>query len=180
MKRVYTPLPFTTVSNSGQIEPLPLIAAGNESDEREGRAVQIKGWEVRGLVSGNTSTGGSLTRIIVFKWKRVGAAPTLGSILYDDGGSLNICRSYNIEEAANYDILQDRVYNTGARTIGIGGTSFDKWEEYVHLYGSSSFIQTYSAPALNTVTDQQLYCLAVSEHPSSTVFLSASVSFIDI
>lgn len=180
VKRAYAELVDGTVSASGAIYPLPLIAAGDESDERDGRAVQIKGWECRGHVQGTSSLGGSLYRIIVFKWKRVGSTPTLGHILYDPGAGLSIHRSYNIEEAANYEILQDRIYNTGPRTLAIGGTAYEPWQEYVHLYGSSSFIQTYHSPNITDVADVQLYVLAVAEQPSSAIFMSGSVSFIDI
>ena len=159
VKRSYAEVPVSIVNGSGFVSPLPLIAAGDESDQRDGRAVQIKGWEVRGHASTNTSTGGALVRVIVFKWKRVGAGPSLAQILYDNGSGLAVHRSYNIEEAANYDILQDRMYNLGARCLSIAGTAFDPWEEPIHLYGSTSFVQTYSSPGINDVADVQLLSL---------------------
>lgn len=181
LKRVHDELAFLSVSTTGQVEELPLIGGGSESSQRDGRAVVVKGWEIRGVCAAPTTSGGTIVRVIVFKWKQSnGGAPTIFDILSDNGPSAaTINASYNISQASNYNILSDRVYNTGVRTVSIGGTAYEPYQQYIHAYGKADFIQTYQSNTAAQVVDQQLYVLAVCEAPT-TVLMSASVTFVDI
>ena len=163
---------------------LPLIQAGQESDERDGRAIQIKGWEVRGNVWGSTAgtfPGNGLIRVIVGKWKQAAnGAPTANDILRDIGAGIALHRSYNIEQAANYEIYQDRVYNCNPQTLAPSGTAYDANTQYVHLYGKVNFEQTYAGNLQNTLADQALFIMVMAEGIDCSAELYSSVSFIDI
>lgn len=180
VKRSYAGLVDGVVGTSGSVFALPLVAAGSESDEREGRQIQIKGWEIRGSVLGDPFVGGALIRFVVFKWKQVLRVPILSDILYDQGASNPIYRSYNIEMASNYDILRDKVYNVEPKTVNPAGTAYDSNQEYVHLYGSANFIQSYQDPTLGAVCDQAIYVIAVSSASGSGLILQSATTFVDI
>jgi len=175
---------IATLGTAPVVNWLPLIAAGDEAFHRDGRAVQIKGWEVRGVVWGSTSgayPGAGLIRVIVGKWKQAAnGTPNSSDILRVTGSGIPLHHSYNIEQAANYDILQDRVYNCNPQTRVPAGTAYDANTQYVHLYGKADFTQTYAGPATNTLSDQALFIMVMSEGPDCSCDLHASVSFIDI
>lgn len=173
-----------TLTQTPVINWLPLIQAGQESDERDGRAIQIKGWEVRGAVWGSPTgafPGSGLIRVIVGKWKQAAnGTPNANDILHDLGSGIPLHWSYNIEQAANYEILQDRVYNCNPKTLAPSGTSYDANTQYVHLYGKTNFEQTYAGNLQNTLADQALFIMVMSEGVDCTAELYSSVSFIDI
>lgn len=173
-----------TLGTAPVVNWLPLIAAGQESDERDGRAVQIKGWEVRGAVWGSpagTFPGSGLIRVIVGRWKQAAnGAPNSNDILYDHGSGIPMHRSYNIEQASNYDILQDRVFNCNPKTLTPSGASYDANSQYVHLYGKVDFQQTYAGNLLGTIADQALFIMVMGEGPDMSCDLHSAVSFIDI
>lgn len=173
-----------TLTQAPVISWLPLIQAGEESDEREGRAIQVKGWEVRGNVWGSTTgtfPGNGIIRVIVGRWKQAAnGTPNASDILHDLGSGIPLHWSYNIEQAANYDILQDRVYNCNPKTRVPAGTAYDANTQYVHLYGKVDFTQTYAGNLQNTLADQALFIMVMSEGIDCTAELYSSVSFIDI
>lgn len=186
LKRSYAGVAIApgTLGTAPVVNWLPLIAAGQESDERDGRAVQIKGWEVRGAVWGSPSgsfPGSGLIRVIIGKWKQAAnGAPTVNDILYDHGSGIPLHRSYNIEQAANYDILQDRTYNCNPKTLAPSGTSYDANTQYVHLYGKTDFQQNYAGNLMATLTDQALFIMVMGEGPDMSAEIHSSVTFIDI
>lgn len=173
-----------TLTQAPVVNWLPLIQAGQESDERDGRAIQIKGWEVRGAVWGSPGgafPGSGLIRVIVGRWKQAqNGSPSANDILRDIGSGIPLHHSYNIEQAANYEILQDRVYNCNPKTLAPSGTSYDANTQYVHLYGKVDFEQTYAGNLQNTLADQALFIMVMSEGVDCSAELYASVSFIDI
>ena len=175
---------ITTLTQAPVINWLPLIQAGQESDERDGRAIQVKGWEVRGTVWGSTAgtfPGNGLIRVIVGKWKQAqNGAPNANDILYNLGAGFPIHHSYNIEQASNYEILQDRVYNCNPKTLAPSGTAYDANTQYVHLYGKVDFQQNYAGPLQNTIADQALFIMVMAEGIDCSAELYGSVSFIDI
>lgn len=173
-----------TLTQSPVINWLPLIQAGQESDERDGRAIQVKGWEVRGAVWGSTAgtfPGNGLIRVIIGKWKQAqNGTPNANDILHNLGSGIPLHWSYNIEQAANYEILQDRVYNCNPKTLAPSGTAYDANSQYVHLYGKVNFEQTYAGNLQNTLADQALFIMVMSEGIDCSAELYSSVSFIDI
>lgn len=186
LKRSYAGVAIApgTLGTAPVVNWLPLIAAGDEADQRDGRSVQVKGWEVRGPCWGSTAgafPGSGLVRVIVGKWKQAAnGAPTVNDILYNHGSGIPITRSYNIEQAANYDILQDRIFNCNPQTLTPAGTGYDANTQYVHLYGKVDFQQNYSGPLMGTINDQALFIMVMSEGPDASCDLHGSVSFIDI
>lgn len=173
-----------TLTSAPIINWLPLIEAGQESDERDGRAIQVKGWEVRGIVWGSPAgafPGSGIIRVIVGRWKQAAnGAPNASDILHNLGSGIPIHWSYNIEQAANYDILQDRTYNCNPQTLAPSGTAYDANTQYVHLYGKTDFTQTYAGNLQATIADTALFIMVMSEGNDCSAQLYSSVSFIDI
>ena len=139
---------------------------------------------MRGNVWGSTAgtfPGNGIIRVIVGKWKQAAKGlPTANDILHDLGAGIPLHWSYNIEQAANYEILQDRVYNCNPKTLAPSGTAYDANTQYVHLYGKANFEQTYAGNLQNTLADQALFIMVMAEGIDCSAELYGSVSFIDI
>lgn len=180
VKRIYGGLWLgTTTTALGLISSLPYIAAGDDSSEREGRAVRVKGYEVRGWITSGTT--GGLVRVVVFKWKQSSTSPSVAAVLQQGGTGISLLSSYNINQSANYEVLRDKVYHVNPQTLAPGGATLEPREQYVHLYGSIDFTQTYSSQGSTSPTDNSIHVIVCGMGVAgSTVSLQSAISFIDM
>lgn len=170
-----------TLGGAGVTFRLPLIQAGDLSSERNGRAIQVMGYDARCSFAAASTVPSCLVRIIIFLWKGEPDAPLINNILYDDSTSPPYQRSYNINHASNYKILSDSVQESKAQTGQLGGSAFYAVnQEYYRSSQDIKFTQTYSTNQASSVNNQALYCLAISSVDSTVFSMTAAVTFVDI
>lgn len=184
-KRVVTMLTNQagTIPQSGNILPLPEVVAGNDSNEREGRAIQIKAWQVRGRVFYPNTGYGGLYRIIVFLWKLPLTVPNVGDIVEDgfvSGGPQPFNGVYRIDTAAAYTILQDRIFDCNTYAAFSSSNAVPHIAS-VNMFGKIDVTQTYSTQFGGSVQDNKLYvCLLPNGAQNGSAILSSSMTYIDI
>lgn len=183
LKRVSTDISTAgTIPQAGTIFTFPRIAAGDENDERDGRAVQIKGYELRSFWQNDPSQDSAPIRIIVFKWTQARTTPVPSDIIDSAAVNPQIMGTYNVNHASNYTILDDKVYEASANSFG--NPSLTAWQTRVIPMNSAknvSFQQTYGDNTLTSVQDNGLYCLVLPFFGNVGLWLAqAAVTFVDI
>lgn len=171
-----------SMSPLGQLYAFPSLAGGSASNQREGRAVNIKAYELRGTVWYNGNYAGGAIRIITFLWKQgsQGTVPIVSDILDAVGGTIPVIDApYSVNHAAAYRILQDRVYNCSTMCESTG-TGYVPHYQYVRQFGKLNITQTYYDQNDDSHQDNNIYVLVVAGHANGSCQLSGSMTYIDI
>lgn len=170
-------LETNSIDPSGSLVRWGGIGEGSGPTQRDGRAVQLKAFEVRGRVQSSTSGN---VRVIVGMWHQASSGPpTVNDILDDEGATISrMYAPYSIRQAGGYTVLQDRVYNVTPVTWA--EDSFPPNPQYIHLYGKLNTIQTYSAGSGHDTVDNELFCLVITSAISASCEIAGGVTFIDI
>lgn len=110
---------ITIPATNYSMRPFATINAGDNSNERTGRAIRLLESGYR--VEINSQAEFNSARIIVFKWKAT-TAPIDADIVTGSTGASTA--TYNIQRADKYEILSDKLYvvNGGAKSILLPGT----------------------------------------------------------
>lgn len=172
LKRAATAIiPYGTgVSTGGNLFVFPRVAAGDEDDEREGRTIKVRGIQVIGTATAVNPVSDCVVRIISFLWNQALVVPTIPDIL-EFTAAPAFYGTYNISQANNYTILDDRTLNVSAT-----GEQTRPW----HLQKNISFIQNYFGPALTEQSDKAIYILVCTSANDVTVSAHAATTFVDM
>jgi len=168
---------ISQISNAWRLDAFPMVAAGDGSINRDGRAIKVLGWEHR--ITNQTFGNGS-TRFVYVLWKEALIPPTAGAIFDIVSGIPQINSTYNVDQAANYTIVADYIHRWENTSPAIEGNEAMVNSCYYHTK-PTTFIQTYLGNAITDVCDKALYVFSVNSTNDSLACASqASVSFIDI
>lgn len=180
LKRIIADLQTTgTIPAAGKIFVLPRVAAGDGSDQRNGRAIQVKGYEVRSTWQNDPTQDSAPIRVIIFKWTEARTLPVPSDII-DSLLNPPYQGTYNVRHASNYTILSDQILNNDAN-FNLTADTFGSKVATVNSRKNISFTQTYGDNTLSSVQDTGLYMLAVPFFGNVGLFLStAAVTFVDI
>lgn len=175
------PVNVTTTWSTGF--QFPYIQGGDNANEREGRAVKIKGWELRVNASNfsTTATNALVRCVVVRTYGTLTQNPLATSIFFSGGaGSAEICALYNPEYAQAYTILADRVIDINSHLLEAGGNVAAR-TGYLQLSKSCNFIQSYYSNSGADVVDTQLHVFFVG-NTGSGVQLQATcgLSFVEV
>lgn len=169
----------TTITSAGAIVALPLVAAGDEDDMRNGRSIRVTGFQgrVRCLTSNQFSY--HTFRVVYVLWKQALQAPSIGDIL-DSTGTSALMGTYNITQANNYTILSDKTYHADAQVMNIAAGVFGEGSHVASHEQNVSFLQNYSDLLLGTVQDKAMYVIIAPVNDLDDFECNAAVSFVDI
>lgn len=161
----------TGVGTAGSLFVYPRIAAGDGDDEREGRAIKIRGIELIGTAQASTETNNILVRMITFLWKQALVTPTAADILTSTGLT-PFYGTYNISQANNYEIYKDDILNlsdVGQRT------------KPFHIQKNLGVIQNYFGPALTEQSDRDIWVFVVTSTAAGAVVTAGgATTFVDM
>lgn len=161
----------------------PLIQGGDNANEREGRAVRIKGWELRINISNfSTTATNALLRVVVLRTYGTLALSPLGTQVFNSGGtgSAEICALYNPEYAQAYTVMADRVIDMNTFTLDGAGNAAAR-TNYCQLSKACNFIQSYYSNSGADVVDTQLHVFFVTNIGSGVQLqATAGLTFVEV
>jgi len=159
----------TVVGTGGSLFVYPRVAAGDDDDEREGRAIKIRGIQLFGTAT-SPENNNCLVRVVSFVWKQALVTPTVADI-FEFPGLTAFYGTYNISQANNYDILKDDILNmseVGPRT------------RHFHLQKNLALVQNYFGPALTEQSDKDIWVLVVTSFNTALLSAGAATTFVDM
>lgn len=178
VKRVIGSVSLSLGAGTANFQMLACPAPGVASNQRDGRAIQVRGYQSRLIYSPGTSSTNNNVRMIYFLWKEAYTTPTLSDILNVSGGTDGMIGTYNVNKAALYTILSDDTYNNNPLTQSVGGSSYVSNTGVFLKNQSVKFNQTFN-DASSTPNDIAIYVLVVSQS-TATMSGDIAVSYIDI
>lgn len=182
LKRLTDQMYTGTISGNGIVLPFPVVEAGNEDDERDGRAIEWRGWEVMFSYIPTNLLDYEKIRALVVLWKGLPAVPSSVSDLLDTGTWANVFGMYDIKVAENVEIISDKIYDCNSNSTINGTTTFCRNTALVHAKGTKKFTQTFrsSAPDLNLADGAHLYLVLIPLVGGGLSSVVGATTFIDI
>lgn len=161
----------TTVSTSGSITPLNLIAQGDDKTERNGNSVKNSSFLCRMRAEMSPSATNTAVRIIFF-WDQQanGATPTVGNVLQ----AANVMSSLNTNWGKRFRVVHDRTYDLSAT-----GQSMSSHKFYTKLNTHTEYNDTTGVIA--AVSTNTFNMLLISDEATNTpnVYYNTKLRFID-
>lgn len=152
---MYTQSVNTTISNAGSISSLGAIAAGNDTDNRQGNSILAKYWSWRFRLDMSASATKTTTRILVFVDKAgQGVVPAVSDVLV----AANPSSPLNVDNTDRFVILYDKQYAlsiTGNQTVSS------------HSYRKLNFHMKFSGTAGANYDINQIFILLISNEPTN-------------
>lgn len=183
LKRLTEEMFSGNITDAGVVIPFPAIQAGDEDDMRDGRAVEVRAWEVMFSYIPTNLLDYEKIRAVVVLWKGLPAVPTTVSDLLDTGTWANIFGMYDIKVAQNVEIISDKIYDVNTNSVLNAATpTFARNPALVHSKGTKKFIQTYrgSLPVLTAADGSHLYLVLIPLVGGGLSSVVAATTFIDI
>lgn len=157
-----------SITNAASLFIYPRIAAGDDDDEREGRSIKLKGIQCIGTLE--SSTPGTIVRVLTFMWNQALTTPTAPDIL--EAAAIGMFYgTYNISQQNNFSILQDTYI-----TLSDVGPKVKHWT----LQKNLNTIQNYFGPALTEQSDKAIWVLLVTNQGAAEATANAAITFIDM
>jgi len=183
IKRVVGTIFNNAPTNAGVVFPFPGIEAGDGEFQRDGRTVEIKGYQCLTTYTPLNTADTEHVRFIVFLWKSLPTLPTVADII--EAGPLgdDFIGTYSINTQGSYVILSDRIYNCNPMaTANSTNTTFARATAAFQNKGSKSFTTNYwgSLDDIQQADGSQLFCLAIPRVGGGGLRTTGSLSFIDV
>lgn len=183
LKRVVGTVFNSAPSNSGTVFPFPGIEAGDGEFQRDGRSVEVRGYQCLTTYTPLNVSDTEHVRFIVFLWKSLPTLPTTSDII--DSGPLGdtFLGTYVINTQGSYEILSDRIYNCNPMaTSNSTNTTFARATAAFQNKGSKKYSTNYwgSLDDIQQADGAQLFCLAIPRVGGGGLRTTGSITFIDI
>lgn len=155
------------------------IAAGDNNDQREGRAIKIVSLHVSLMVyrtSVPANANIDVHRLVVGVWKPDDSSSFLPSQLLQAGSNALITAGYGSAFTPQFTILYDAIV-TEPNAVPTGG---NMWHVY-HAKIPVNLIQTYTASAGTDACNNQLWVMWINQAGGSTLGqVTCNTKFIDV
>lgn len=172
--------PATPGSATGQWNYIGQIAAGDNNDQREGRAIKIVSLHISAMFYRTTVAANAnidVHRLIVGVWKPDDTSTFLpNQILQAGGANALITGGYGTAWAPQYTILYDEIINE-PNAAPTGG---NQWV-VKHAKIPVNIIQTYTASLGTDACNNQLWVMWINQIGSLTLGqITCNTKFIDV
>lgn len=151
-----------------------VIANGTGTEQRNGSCVRFLDIDWTGTV---TSVGGATAntshRIIVFAWNQGYSSPAATQILQTN----SILSTYDIENARNYRILSDKIYNQNAMA-GVAG-AYGPTQAYIKGYARCPMFVTFQSTS-GTTADHSIWVMAIADNANGAVNINTHLRWVDV
>jgi len=143
LKRVADSTTVANLTTAGSVVPFPIPEAGDEEGQRDGRMVEHRAYEmVFHYVPSNLIDYEKL-RVLVVLWKGLPTVPAIQDLL-DTSSWANVFGQYNIKNAANIEVLSDKIYDCNTQGgLSAATTTFCRNAQLVHTKGTKRFQQSF-------------------------------------
>lgn len=182
LKRLTDQMHTGTIGTQGIVLPFPIVEAGDEDDQRDGRAIEWRAWEVMFSYIPTNLVDYEKIRALVVLWKGLPAVPSTVSDLLDTGTWSNVFGMYDIKVAENVQIISDKIYDCNTNSTINGTTTFCRNTALVHSKGTRKFLQTFrsSSPDLSLADGAHLYLILIPLVGGGLSSVVGATTFVDI
>lgn len=156
----------------------PTPAAGDLSNQRDGRAIQVKGFQSRWTFTPAVATEYANIRVIYFRWKQNTTVPTINSVLELASTTDGLIAPYRVSTASLYSIVADDTYNANPLTVSSAGGNYARNQIPMNKSKAISFTQTFSGGTAGA-TDTALYVIFVGSG-NGDIAGEVAQSYVDI
>jgi len=183
VKRVVGTIFNNSPTSSGTIFPFPGVEAGDGEFQRDGRSVEVRGYQLGCTYVPLAVSDVEKFRFIVFLWKSLPALPSVTDII--DGGPLtdNFLGTYNIQTQGSYEIVSDVIYDcTPQATANASTPTFARHAAAFQKKGSKKYVTNYwgSLDDIQQADGAQLFCIGIPMVGGGGMRCTGALSFIDI
>jgi len=183
LKRVVGTIFNSAPTNAGTVFPFPGIEQGDGNFQRDGRVVEVRGYQVLTSYTPLNTADTEHCRFIIFLWKSLPSLPTVSDIL--DGGPLSddFLGTYNIDTQGSYEIISDRIYSCNPMaTANSANTVFARNTAAFQQKGAKKYMTSYwgTLDDIQSADGSQLFCLAVPRNGGGNLRATGALTFIEV
>lgn len=151
-----------------------VIANGTGTEQRNGSCVRFLDIDWTGTVTSvGAATANTSHRIIVFAWNQGYSSPAATQVLQTN----SILSTYDVENARNYRILSDKLYNLNA-SAGVAG-AYGPQQQYIKGYARCPMFVTFQSTS-GTTADHSIWVMALADNTNGAVNINTHVRFVDV
>ena len=173
-----------TVGITGIVQPFPVVSSGDNPSNRDGRAIEVRGYQYSLNYIPTSVTPYEKFRVIIFLWKMNPTPPVAGDILDVSHGAGTYLSPYNINNSNAYDIISDVVYDCNPKTIEAPPSTNEYASNVLSLNkrGTKKFVTTYNTPIgdIQSIVDNHMFMLCVPLMGGGNCVAVGSITYVDV